>query len=109
MSLPVHKVGILGGGQLARMMALAGIPLGLQFRFLDPAADACAAALGDLLQVGFDDPEAAAELGQWADVATYDFENVGAATASALLQHCPLYPGVKPLQQCQDRLVEKSM
>ena len=50
----IHKVGILGGGQLARMMALAGIPLGLQFRFLDPAADACAAPLGSLIQAVLD-------------------------------------------------------
>jgi 5-(carboxyamino)imidazole ribonucleotide synthase len=105
----VRTVGILGGGQLARMLALAGIPLGLQFRFLDPAADACAAELGDFLQAGFDDAQAAAQLGQSVDVATYDFENVPAATASALLQHCPLYPGVAALQQCQDRLTEKTL
>ncbi|HKX56220.1 MAG TPA: 5-(carboxyamino)imidazole ribonucleotide synthase [Xanthomonadales bacterium] len=105
----MRKVGILGGGQLARMLALAGIPLGLQFRFLDPAADACAAELGDLLQAGFDDAQAAAALGQSVDVATYDFENVPAATASALLQQCPLYPGVTALQQCQDRLTEKTL
>lgn len=105
----IHKVGILGGGQLARMMALAGIPLGLQFRFLDPAADACASSLGDLLQAGFDDDAAAAELGRAVDVATFDFENVPAATAAALMEHCPLYPGVAALQQCQDRLVEKTL
>lgn len=104
-----RKVAILGGGQLARMMALAGIPLGLQFRFLDPAADACSGALGDLVQAGFDDAEAAAALGKSADVATYDFENVPATTASALIKHCPLYPGVAALQQCQDRLVEKNL
>ncbi len=105
----IRKVGILGGGQLARMMALAGIPLGLQFRFLDPAVDACAAALGDLFQAGFDDTAAASELGRSVDVATYDFENIPAQSASALLQHCALYPGVAALQQCQDRLVEKSL
>ncbi len=105
----IRTIGILGGGQLARMMALAGIPLGLQFRFLDPAADACAGALGDLLQAGFEDTAAASQLGQSVDVATYDFENVPAASAAALLQHCALHPGVAPLQQCQDRLVEKKL
>lgn len=105
----IRTVGILGGGQLARMMALAGIPLGLQFRILDPAADACAAALGELLQAGFDDINAASELGQSVDVATYDFENIPAESANALLQHCALYPGVAALQQCQDRLVEKTL
>jgi 5-(carboxyamino)imidazole ribonucleotide synthase len=104
-----RKVGILGGGQLARMMALAGIPLGLEFRFLDPSADACASSLGNLLQAEFADAAAAAELGLSVDVATFDFENVPATTARALLQHCPLYPGVAALQQCQDRLVEKSL
>jgi len=106
---PVQHVGILGGGQLARMMALAGIPLGLQFRFLDPATDACAAPLGELVQAGFDDAKAVAALGLSVDVATYDFENVPAESASALLQQCPLYPGVLALQQCQDRLTEKSL
>ncbi|MDZ4729801.1 MAG: 5-(carboxyamino)imidazole ribonucleotide synthase [Xanthomonadales bacterium] len=105
----IRTVGILGGGQLARMLALAGIPLGLQFRFLDPAADACAAALGELLQSGFEDVAAATELGQSVDVATYDFENIPAESANALLQHCALYPGVAALQQCQDRLVEKTL
>jgi 5-(carboxyamino)imidazole ribonucleotide synthase len=91
------------------MMAFAGIPLGLRFRFLDPAADACAAPLGELLQTGFDDVATAAALGQSVEVATYDFENVPAATAAAVLQHCPLYPGVAALQQCQDRVVEKRL
>lgn len=109
MSEPVQQIGILGGGQLARMMALAGIPLGLQFRFLDPAEDACAAPLGTLIHAGFDDTDAAAALGQAVDVATYDFENIPASSATALLQHCPLYPGVAALQQCQDRLVEKTL
>jgi len=106
---PVQQVGILGGGQLARMMALAGIPLGLQFRFLDPATDACAAHLGELIQAGFDDAKAVVALGLSVDVATYDFENVPAESASALLQHCPMHPGVLALQQCQDRLTEKSL
>jgi len=105
----IQQVGILGGGQLARMMALAGIPLGLQFRFLDPAADACAASLGSLIQADFGDTEAAAVLAKSVDVATYDFENIPSSSATALLQHCPLYPGVAALQQCQDRLVEKTL
>lgn len=91
------------------MMALAGIPLGLQFRFLDPAADACAASLGSLIQADFGDTEAAAALAKSVDVATYDFENIPSSSATALLQHCPLYPGVAALQQCQDRLIEKTL
>ena len=56
------RIGILGGGQLARMCALAGIPLGLTFEILDPTADACAGALGVLRQAAFDDREAAVAL-----------------------------------------------
>ena len=47
------KVGVIGGGQLGRMLALAGTPLGMEFSFLDPAADACAAPLGQHLQAAF--------------------------------------------------------
>ncbi|HYE02320.1 MAG TPA: hypothetical protein VD963_03690, partial [Phycisphaerales bacterium] len=54
------KVGVLGGGQLGRMLALAGIPLGLDFRFLDPVAGAPAGALGELQSAGYDDPAALA-------------------------------------------------
>ena len=53
-----QRVGILGGGQLARMMALAGLPLGLQFKVLDPAADACAGECAPLLNAAFDDAAA---------------------------------------------------
>ena len=50
-------VGFLGGGQLARMMALAGIPLGIASSFLDPASDACAAVAGELIVDAYDSPE----------------------------------------------------
>ena len=53
----VRRIGILGGGQLARMMGLAGIPLGFEFLMLDPSADACASVAGKLLQAGFDDED----------------------------------------------------
>ena len=56
------RVGVLGGGQLARMMALAGHPLGLEFAFLDPAPDACAFPLGHALRGAYDDPARLDEL-----------------------------------------------
>jgi 5-(carboxyamino)imidazole ribonucleotide synthase len=103
------RVGVLGGGQLGRMLGLAGIPLGFRFQFLDPAPDACAAATGDLLQARFDDAAAARELARQVDVATFDFENVPESSAQALAQICPLYPAANALGAGQDRLVEKDL
>jgi 5-(carboxyamino)imidazole ribonucleotide synthase len=106
---PVRRIGILGGGQLGRMMGLAGIPLGFEFLFLDPSADACASVAGGLLQAGFDDAAAARRLAQEVDVATFDFENVPDSTARALEETCSLYPASNALGACQDRLVEKEL
>jgi 5-(carboxyamino)imidazole ribonucleotide synthase len=91
------------------MLGLAGLPLGFRFRFLDPAPDACAAATGELLQAGFDDVAAAAELAAGVDLATFDFENVPAATAQAVESVRPLHPGSAALAASQDRLVEKDL
>ena len=74
-------VGILGAGPLARMIALAGYPLGVKFVFLDPSADACANSLGEHLHGAYDDPSLLAELAERADVVTYEFENVPAHVA----------------------------
>lgn len=104
-----RRIGVLGGGQLGRMLGLAGLPLGFRFHFLDPAPDACAAATGELLQAGFDDVKAAAELAAGVDLATFDFENVPAATARAVEGVCPLRPGSQALAASQDRLVEKDL
>lgn len=67
-------VGILGGGQLARMLALSGIPLGLSFRFLDPSADACAREAGTLIQASYADADGLAQLNEDADAVTFEFE-----------------------------------
>ena len=106
---PVHKVGVLGGGQLGRMMGLAGIPLGLEFVFLDPSSDACATAAGDLVQADFSDEQAARKLSALVDVVTFDFENVPAATARALQENCLVYPSPDALGAGQDRLAEKEL
>ena len=102
-------IGVLGGGQLGRMLGLAGIPLGFRFVFLDPAADACAGATGELLQAGFADAAAARELAGLVDVATFDFENVPESTASALQEICPLYPAPNALGAGQDRAAENAL
>ena len=108
-SFPAQRIGILGGGQLGRMLGLAGIPLGLSFVFLDPAPDACAAATGELLQAGFSDTDAARNLAARVDVATFDFENVPETTARALQEIRPLYPAPNALGASQDRLSENKL
>lgn len=102
------KIGILGAGQLARMIALAGYPLGLEFVFLDPSADACAHQLGEQLVGDYDDPGLLAQLAERADVVTYEFENVPAKVANFLDEHCKVYPPPQALKVAQDRLVEKN-
>jgi 5-(carboxyamino)imidazole ribonucleotide mutase len=78
------KVAVLGGGQLAQMMALAGTPLGMSFTFLDPAPDAPAGSLGRHVRSVSRTPRGLDAIGQWADVVTWDFENVPAASARRL-------------------------
>ena len=102
-------VGILGGGQLARMMALAGAPLGLRFVVFDPAADACAGQVAPLQVGSFDDTEALAEFAAKVDVITFDFENVPAASAHWLAERKPVFPNPAALAVAQDRLSEKTL
>jgi 5-(carboxyamino)imidazole ribonucleotide synthase len=103
------KVGVLGGGQLARMLALAGHPLGMEFAFLDPAPDACAFPLGRALHGAYDDPRKLDELADFADVVTFEFENVPAAVTEHLAAHVPVYPSAASLAIAQDRLLEKKL
>jgi 5-(carboxyamino)imidazole ribonucleotide synthase len=101
-------VGILGAGQLARMIALAGYPLGVDFIFLDPSEDACANRLGEHLHGDYDDPRLLAQLAERADVVTYEFENVPADVAEFLASHTQVHPAPKALAVAQDRLIEKA-
>lgn len=102
-------VGIVGAGQLARMLALAGIPLGLRFVLLDPAADACAASLGEHLQGDYSDPALLAGLAKRSDVVTYEFENVPEQSIGFLSQHVAVCPGADSLAVARDRLREKML
>ena len=104
-----RRIGVLGGGQLARMMALAGIPLGLELVFLDPSPLACAAAAGILRQAEFSDQEAARALAAEVDIATFEFENVPSGSARAMAAAGPFHPAVPALETCQDRFLEKSL
>lgn len=102
------RIGVLGAGQLARMLALAGYPLGLEFVFLDPSKDACANKLGEHLHGDYKDPRLLAQLAETADVVTYEFENVSADVAEFLTAHTQVYPSPKALAIAQDRLIEKN-
>lgn len=102
------RVGVLGGGQLGRMLALAGYPLGLQFRFFDPSLDATAGQLADLTTGRYDDLEALGRFADGLDAVTYEFENVPAATVRFLAERLPVHPDPAALEVAQDRLVEKA-
>jgi 5-(carboxyamino)imidazole ribonucleotide synthase len=103
----VATLAVLGGGQLGRMLGLAGIPLGVEFRFLDPSANAPAGTVGSLVTGALDDETALAETARDADVVTYEWEGVPAASARLLARHVPVRPGETSLEVSQDRLVEK--
>ena len=103
------KIGVIGGGQLGRMLALAGTPLGMNFAFLDPAPDACAAALGEHLQAGYGDQESLRQLAGEVDLVTFEFESVPAETVAFLSQFVPVYPSAEALRIARDRWFEKSM
>ena len=102
-------VGILGGGQLARMLALSGAPLGLRFLVLDTTADACAAQYAPSMQADYRDEQALAAFAAQVDVATFDFENVPAESAQWLAERIPVFPSPRALQVAQDRLAEKTL
>ena len=98
-------VGVIGGGQLGRMLALAGIPLGLSFRFLDPAADAPVREVGKLLVGEYQDSEQLDRLADGAKVVTYEFENVPVESA----RRTRGIPSAQALEIAQDRLAEKQL
>jgi 5-(carboxyamino)imidazole ribonucleotide synthase len=101
------RVGVLGGGQLGRMLGLAGIPLGMTFTFLDPSEEACAAAVGRHVRADYTDPGALAELARTCQRVTYEFENVPLQAAATLAREVPVYPPPQALEVAQDRLLEK--
>jgi 5-(carboxyamino)imidazole ribonucleotide synthase len=103
------KIGILGAGQLGRMLALAGFPLDFDFVFLDPTTEACAAPLGEHIHAEYDDEHALAEFCVSVDIATYEFENVPAKTAEFVGSRIPLLPAPMALTVAQDRLSEKTL
>jgi 5-(carboxyamino)imidazole ribonucleotide synthase len=102
-------VGVLGAGQLGRMLALAGYPLGLRFAFLDENAEAPAGHLGDLTVAAWSDRAALDAFAGAVDLVTYEFENVPVAAAERLAAHVPVFPPPGALDVAQDRLKEKTL
>lgn len=107
---PGSSIGILGGGQLGRMLALAAAKLGFDVHVFTPEMDSPAARVAaHTIIADYDDLEALEAFSSICDVITYEFENVPAATAQAVLDAgVTLYPGVMALEVSQDRVVEKS-
>lgn len=102
-------IGILGGGQLARMLALAGLPLGVRFRFLDPSPDAPASDAGELIVGEYNDPAALDRFARGLDLVTCEFENVHAACLESLSTRVPVRPGGLAFATGQDREREKTL
>jgi 5-(carboxyamino)imidazole ribonucleotide synthase len=105
----LQQIGCLGGGQLGRMLALAGAPLGLQFTFLEPARGASAGQVGRQLEGSYDDPSLLARLAADSDLVTFEFESVPESSAALLTQSCPVFPPPQALAVAQDRLLEKQL
>ena len=103
------RIGVLGGGQLGRMMALAGYPLGLSFSFFDKAAGCPSAALGERFGDADYSDESLQAFIDSADVFTYEFENIPTRWVEAIAARKPVYPGVKSLAVSQNRLNEKRL
>ena len=102
------KIGILGGGQLGRMLALAGYPLGMQFRCLEPASESSAGQVCEHFQGEYEDYQALFRFAQGMDVITFEFENVPLSTAEWLNERVPVFPPPRALAIAQDRISEKS-
>lgn len=105
---PGDTIGILGGGQLGRMLALAAAKLGLRCHIYSDAATSPAAEVSSTSTVGaYDDYEKLSQFAREVDVVTYEFENVPVATAAHLAGSTPVFPPPKALDVAQDRLCEK--
>ena len=106
--LPPATIGIIGGGQLGRMLAMAARAMGYRIAVVDPDPDCPSAAVADRLIVGgYDDVGAAVELAGISAVVTYELEHVAAAVGRAVAALRPLRPSLRALEVTQDRLAER--
>ncbi len=108
MLAPGSTIGIIGGGQLGRMLAMAAARLGYRTIVLEPQPDCPAAQVANRqIEAAYDDAAALDELAEAADVVTYEFENVPIEAANRLASKLPVYPPPRALEISQDRLTEK--
>ncbi len=106
---PGATIGILGGGQLGRMLSCAASRLGFKTHIFDPAPNCPASHVAHKQTLAdYDDSEAIIDFAKSCDVVTYEFENIPVVTAKTAKIHAPVFPGIKCLEVAQDRLVEKT-
>ena len=103
------KVGVIGAGQLGRMLALAGYPLGVRCEFYDRLADTPGGQVGPITVGKFDDLARLEALARRVDVLTFDWENVPVASLAALARRKAAFPQPAALAVAQDRLLEKTL
>ena len=103
------SIGILGGGQLGYMLALAGYPLGMRFRFLDPSPEAPVGRIAPRVTGDFSDRAALDKFAHGLEVVTYEFENVPVDAAHWLAKKVAVFPPPTALETAQDRLREKQL
>jgi len=103
------KIGVLGGGQLGRMLALAGYPLGLKFVIYDNNPEACASELATFIHGEFDDFTQLTEFAKQVDVVTVEFENIPVTALEHVAKTVPVFPSPSAVAAAQDRLGEKQL
>ena len=102
------RIGIIGAGQLGRMLVEAGYPLGLEFRFYDRVADTPGGQVAPIVTGEFDDHARLAQFAKGCDVVTFDWENVPVESLIPIAKRVPVYPRPDILAIAQDRLLEKT-
>ena len=102
-------MGVVGAGQLGRMLALAGYPLGIRCTFLDRSAEAPAAQLAPILTGELEDAAQLAALAAQSDVLTFDWENISGRALAPLERLTQVRPPRQALEVSQDRLTEKAL
>lgn len=102
-------IGVLGGGQLGRMLGLAARQLGIDIKFFDPSQEACSKDVGRLFVGQYEDEQALKTFASEIDLCTYEFENVPIAAVEVIEQYRPVHPNKEALYYSQDRLCEKQL
>ena len=109
MMTDIKTIGILGGGQLGRMLSVAAARLGLRTHIFEPGANPPAADVAHMLTTAsYDDKAALRAFADTVDVITYEFENIPTSALDLLETLKPIHPGRKALATSQDRLTEKT-